>query len=102
MYKACTQVQNNRVRKQAEREAILYGLRLSYSNRPHEPITNLEFTELVAALQNRSLSASQVMSAYLSKSVNVTTEFNCISEFIPNAMVRLYSSALSRKGNAQC
>lgn len=81
------------MRKQSEREAILYGLRHTYAKHNHEYITTLPFHHLVESLQNRSLTASQVMAAYIKKSVNVTSEFNCVSEFIPNAMVRLKISS---------
>ena len=54
-------------------------------------ITNLPFEELQEKLQKRELSAKKVLEAFVAKSIVVTNEFNCITEFIPQMQVRLYT-----------
>ena len=50
-------------------------------------ITQLPANDLIQKLQTRSLNATQVLKAYIAKVIMVQDKFNCITEFVPFAMV---------------
>ncbi|CAG7658359.1 unnamed protein product [Allacma fusca] len=83
----CHQFAGNRARKQHERIQVLNELRNKFSiSDGNHWIGDLNFQELIKQLQTRRLSAVQVLSTFIGRAVNATDEFNCVSEFIPDAM----------------
>ncbi|ODM93445.1 Fatty-acid amide hydrolase 1 [Orchesella cincta] len=49
-------------------------------------ITQLSVEELARGLKSRELSATEVLKAYTAKALEVTEKFNCVTEFIPQAL----------------
>jgi hypothetical protein len=54
-----------------------------------QTITELSLESLIAKLQSRELLATKVLSAYTAKALEVNENFNCITEFVPQAVVSL-------------
>ena len=50
-------------------------------------IINLPFDVLVEKLQTRELKACEVLEAFIAKSLAITGEFNCITEYVPQCLV---------------
>lgn len=50
-------------------------------------ILKIPVKELIQKLQLRSLNATQVLQAYISKAIIVHDNLNCITEFVPFALV---------------
>ena len=79
-----------RKQKQKERAEHLQDLKIRFPLGPNQlSIVNLPFEKLVQKLQNRELKAREVLEAFIAKAVQVTTEFNCVTEFIPQSLVSL-------------
>ena len=79
-----------RQQKQKERAEQLQDLKIRFPLGPSQlSIVNLPFGKLVEKLQNRELKAREVLEAFIAKAVQVTTEFNCVTEFIPQSLVSL-------------
>ena len=79
-----------RKQKQKERAEQLQDLKIRFPLGPNQlSIVNLPFEKLVQKLQNRELKAREVLEAFIAKAVQVTTEFNCVTEFIPQSLVSL-------------
>ena len=74
--------------KLADRENQLVSLRSMYKmNQELKEIVELPLEQLIHKLQTRELTAKKVLEATMTRSVEVTEEFNCITEFHPRAMV---------------
>lgn len=52
-----------------------------------EKIVTITVGDLIQKLQIRSLTATQVLQAYIAKALIVHENFNCITEFVPFALV---------------
>ena len=77
-----------RKRKQQECAETLQELKDRFtSDHNRVAIVNLPFDVLVTKLQRRELKAREVLEAFIAKSVAVTSEFNCITEFVPQCLV---------------
>lgn len=50
-------------------------------------ILKIPVNDLIQKLQQRSLNATQVLQAYIAKAMIVQDNFNCITEFVPFALV---------------
>ncbi|CAG7786166.1 unnamed protein product [Allacma fusca] len=84
---ACLKLEINRGRKQQERDEVLNDLRFKFMRSDVlQAVGDLPFHQLIHQLQTRNLSAVQVLSAFIGRAVNATDEFNCVTEFVPNAM----------------
>ncbi|CAG7818157.1 unnamed protein product, partial [Allacma fusca] len=89
----CKEFSDARLRKQTERQAEFDKIREQFQSANqtdksvlYKNIVELPFDVLIAKLQSRELKAAEVLSAFLDKSINVTDQFNCITEFVPGAM----------------
>jgi hypothetical protein len=82
-----------RCRRQSERAAALKRLKEEYRLTPElQTIIELSLESLIAKLQSRELLATKVLSAYTAKALEVNENFNCITEFVPQAFVsRMHS-----------
>ncbi|KAJ6645715.1 Fatty acid amide hydrolase 1 [Pseudolycoriella hygida] len=75
--------------RQAQRNETFRQVRNNFTiDGAAEEILKLPTNELIRKLQTRSLSATQVLRAYMAKAMNLQDEFNCITEFVPFAMER--------------
>lgn len=75
-------------RKQRERQESFSKLkRENILDEKAIGIVKLSVEELLARLQTRQLSAEQVLRAYIAKALQLTEKFNCVTEFIPKALV---------------
>jgi len=54
-------------------------------------IVQLPVEQLLARLKSCEFSASEVLKAFIAKALEVTEKFNCVTEFIPQAFVSLFS-----------
>jgi fatty acid amide hydrolase len=83
MYEVNTLIQ----RKQAEREAGFGKLETQYGEvKPeHEQILALSDENLLRDLQERRLTAVQVLDAFIAKAFEIQKKHNCIVQFIPEA-----------------
>lgn len=85
-----------RKRKQAERIKTLEKLKIEYEFNPKQrSIVDTSFDRLVEQLQSREITAQEVLEAFIAKSVQVTLELNCITEYIPQAMVSKLETSYS-------
>lgn len=53
-------------------------------------ILKLPAKDLIEKLQIRTLNATQVLQAYVAKAITVQDKLNCITEFVPFALVCLF------------
>lgn len=51
-------------------------------------ILSMPFDVLQSKLQSRNISARAAVEAFIAKSLELTEEFNCVQEFLPQALVR--------------
>ncbi|CAG7817001.1 unnamed protein product [Allacma fusca] len=81
------QLSQLRAKKHRERKEQFQKLETRFPfNSNRAAIVNLSFDDLVERLQRRNLTSTEVLEAFISKALSVTNEFNCITEFIPNAI----------------
>jgi hypothetical protein len=80
-----------RARKQQERNEQFDKIQRAFPLTPeYVAIVNLSFEELQQKLQTREITAKKALEAFVAKSIVVTNEFNCITEFIPQMQVCNY------------
>jgi len=83
------------------RDDELQRLQVEYPlNERRTWIINLPFDELIYKLQSKELLALEVLEAFTAKTVTVTKNFNCVTEFIPNAFdkARALDISIEAKG----
>lgn len=74
---------------QAENEKSFELLRKQNPFTPEaDYITKLSAEELQRKLQSRSYQVTRVLGAFIAKALNMTSRLNCVTEFIPQAVVR--------------
>lgn len=83
-----------RSKRQKEREAEFSLVRANYQSTlkektKYKEIISLSLPQLHKKLSARELSSEDVLRAFIWKSMSVQDEFNCITEFIPEAMVSI-------------
>jgi hypothetical protein len=73
-------------KKELEQSLLVDGVLLTEERRD---IVELSVKDLLNKLQDGTLSCVDVMKAYQAKALEVTKEFNCVTEFIKEAQVTI-------------
>ena len=77
--------------KQDDRKKAFIKLKDTYKLTPEsQSIIQTSPEELVDKLQLKVLSATQVLEAFIAKALEVTEKCNCVTEFVPQALVSKY------------
>lgn len=89
-------IQHAIIERQKQRNEIFKQIRQNYTlDESANEILKLSVNDLMQKLQSRHLNATEALRAYMGKAMTVQDKYNCITEFVPFAMVRLFASYIS-------
>lgn len=82
------QIQQAILERQSQRKETFRQVRENYIlDESAKEILTISAMDLIEKLQKRSLNATQVLHAYMARAIAVQDQLNCITEFVPFALV---------------